>query len=121
MVDIINIVVAALSIAFGAIGWFAPRWTMEIIDMLPGPSSMAPSEIRAASGALYVGIGIGALLIGGPAAYAMVGLAWGGAAVGRATSIVLDGATPLKWKFFATEAVVAAVALAANLPALTGG
>ena len=113
--DWINPLLAVVSIVLGVIGWLAPHWTMEVVDLRPGTTPMGPSEIRAASGALFVGLGLGALLIGGPVAYGMVGCAWGGAAVGRATSLVLDGQTPKKWGFFATEALVAALALGLNL------
>lgn len=87
----LTILIALLSIALGLIGWLAPRYTMDQLDMVPrGP--MAASEVRAASGALFVGLGIGALVLG-PAGVAMVGFAWGGAAVGRLTSLLLDGQT----------------------------
>jgi hypothetical protein len=113
--ELINPLLALVSIVLGAIGWFAPRYTMEVVDLMPGPSPMGTSEIRAASGALFVGLGLGALVLGTPVAYAMVGFALGGAAVGRITSIVMDGATPKKWLFFGCEAAVAVLALAGNL------
>ena len=111
----INWLLALLSIGFGAIGWLAPRYTMDTLDMTDKGSTMGLSEIRAASGALFVFAGIGALILGTPAAYAMIGFIWGGGAVGRATSLMLDGTTRLKWIFFASEVAVAVVALAINL------
>jgi hypothetical protein len=116
--DILNTALALVSIALGLFGWFAPRYTMEVVDLMPGASAMGPSEIRAASGALFVGLGLGGLVLGSPIAYAMIGFAWGGAAVGRMTSILLDGATPRKWGFFAVEAAVAALLLVINLSLL---
>ncbi len=118
--DIINILLVLLSVGFGLIGWLAPKYTMDTLDLKPGATSMGFSEIRAASGALFVGLGVGAFLLGDPVAYAMIGFAWGGAAVGRATSLVLDGQTRSKWIFFAVEVVVAVVALWANLGVDTG-
>jgi hypothetical protein len=76
---------------------------------------MGMSEIRAASGALFVGLGMGAILLGTPLAYAMLGFAWGGAAVGRLTSIVADGPSRQKITFFAVELAVAGALLALNL------
>ncbi len=113
--EIINIILALFSIGLGAFGWLAPRYTMQVIDITPGPSSMGISEVRAASGALFVGLGLGALLLGTPAAYMMLGFAWGGAAVGRLTSLILDGQTRQKWTFFGTEAVVALLAVGLNV------
>lgn len=116
MLDLLNTVLALASIGFGLIGWFAPRYTMQLLDLRPEGSTMGVSEIRAASGALFVGVGLGAILIDDPLAYAMLGFAWGGAAVGRITSIVADEQpTRRTWGFFATEAVIAGALLAINL------
>ena len=116
MIDIINILLAATSIALGAIGWLAPRYTLDLLDLAPTNSTMGLSEIRAASGALFVGLGLGALALGTPMAYAMIGFAWAGAAIGRLTSIMAD-AKPITrtYGFFATEAVVAGLLLYINL------
>jgi len=111
----LNPLLALLSIAFGMIGWAAPRYTARALDLHPGETTMGLSEIRAASGALFVGLGAGALLIGTATAYLMVGCAWGAAAMGRLTSIVADGpANRRKQGFFAVEAVVGGLLLALN-------
>ncbi|WP_424971662.1 DUF4345 family protein [Dinoroseobacter sp. S76] len=116
MIDILNILIALLSIGLGCFGWLAPKFTMEALDLQRGATTMGVSEIRASAGALFVGLGVGALILGSPTAYAMVGFAWGGAAMGRLTSLLRDEApTRRTWGFFATEAVVAALALAINL------
>ncbi len=115
MIDILNVLIALLSIGFGLIGWVAPRYTMGVLDLAPaGGSTMGLGEMRAASGALFVGLGAGALLIGTPTAFAMIGCAWGGAAIGRLTSILLDGASRPKWIFFAVEIAVGVVAIVIN-------
>ncbi len=113
--DLLNPLIALISIGFGLIGWLAPRYTMAVVDLQPGATPMGPSEVRAVSGALFVGLGLGALTLATPLAYAMIGFAWGGAAIGRLTSLVIDGQTPKKWGFFLTEAAVAAAALGLNL------
>ncbi|MXQ07657.1 DUF4345 domain-containing protein [Alphaproteobacteria bacterium GH1-50] len=116
MIDAINILLALASIGLGAIGWLAPRYTMGVLDLETNGSTMGTSEIRAASGALFIGLGLGALILGSPIAYAMIGFAWAGAAVGRVTSIALDEApTRRTWGFAATEIVVAGLLLALNL------
>jgi hypothetical protein len=116
MTDIVNIALALVSIGFGLIGWVAPRYTLQVLDLQRGASTMGLSEMRAASGCLFVGLGAGAILLGTAQAYLMVGFAWGGAAVGRATSILLDEApTRSTWIFFLVEAAVAAALIGLNL------
>ncbi|UWR23887.1 DUF4345 family protein [Sulfitobacter sp. S190] len=111
----INWALALLSIGFGAMGWLAPRYTMEKVDLKDQGSTMGTSEVRAASGALFVMAGVGALIIGSAAAFAMIGFIWAGGALGRITSLVLDGQTRTKWIFAASEVAVAAIALGINL------
>lgn len=113
--DILNVIFAVLSIGLGAYGWLAPKYTMETLNLTGHTDTMGMSEIRASAGALFVGMGAGALFLGTPAAFAMIGFCWIGAAIGRITSIIRDGATPKKWGFFTVEAVVGVAALAYNL------
>lgn len=113
--DILPAIIALISIGLGVFGWLAPRYTMEVIDLHAGATPMGPSEVRAASGALFVGLGAAVLVLQQDAALATLGFAWGGAALGRATSLVLDGPTRKKWVFFGVEAVVAAAALVIGL------
>ena len=116
MIDALNIAFALFSVVLGVIGWLAPRYTMAALDLETAGSTMGVSEIRAASGALYVGAGLGALVLATPAAFAMLGFVWGGAAIGRITSIVADeNPTRLKYTFFGIEAAVALGLLLLNL------
>ncbi|MEJ6398843.1 DUF4345 family protein [Yoonia sp. 208BN28-4] len=115
MIDIINIAFALFSIALGAVSLISPKYAMSTLDLSDGGSTMGMSEVRAASGALFIGMGVGAMILATPAAYAMIGFCWGGAAIGRLTSLMLDGKTQKKWIFFACEAGLAAVSLAINL------
>ena len=116
MIEIINITLALISIALGCFGWLAPRYTMEALDLQTNGSTMGLSELRASAGALFVGLGLGALYFGSAEAFTMVGLAWGGAAVGRVTSILIDEAPTRKtYTFAAVEIAVAATLLALNL------
>lgn len=116
MIDLLNILLALVSIGLGVVGWLAPAYTMQVLDLRRGETTMGTSEIRAASGALFVGLGLGALLIATPEAYAMMGCAWAGAAIGRLTSILADAAPTSRTRaFFLTEAAVAALLLLPNL------
>jgi hypothetical protein len=116
MIEIVNVALALLSVALGAFGWLAPRYTMALLDLQPVGSSMGHSEIRAVSGALFIGLGLGAIFLAEPFAFAMLGFAWAGAAIGRLTSILADPApTRRTHTFFAVEAVVAVLLLSLNL------
>ncbi|MCK0166814.1 DUF4345 family protein [Jannaschia sp. S6380] len=112
---ILNVLLALATIGFGAAGWLAPDWTMKKVGLADTGSTMGKSEVRAASGALFVVAGLAAILLGGPVAYAMLGFVWLGGALGRATSLALDGTTTRKWGFFATEIVTGAVLVLINL------
>lgn len=120
-ISLINTALAALTVFFGAFGWLAPDYTMDKVDLRDRGSTMGRSEVRAASGALFVMAGIGALWLGTPGAYAMIGFIWAGGGLGRATSLVLDGQTRSKWIFFGSEATVAVIALSINLPTALSG
>ena len=113
--DIINIIFAALSIGLGCFGWLAPRYTLGALDLKMGETTMGASEIRASAGALFVGMGIGALLLGTPEAYVMLGFCWCGAAMGRLTSLIFDGTSQKKWVYFVVEAGVGIPAILLNL------
>lgn len=115
IVTLLNWALALLTIGFGLFGWLMPNYTMRTVDLHDGGSTMGKSEVRAASGALFVLAGIGALILSTPSSFAMIGFIWGGGALGRMTSLVLDGTTRLKWIFFASELAVALIALSINL------
>ncbi|MEM8978212.1 MAG: DUF4345 family protein [Pseudomonadota bacterium] len=107
MTAYLNPALALLSIALGLIGWISPSYVMETLRLSPlEGTNMGMSEIRAASGALFVGLGVGALVISTPQAYLMMGIAWTFAALGRGTSLIFDGTSELKWVFFVVEIAV---------------
>ena len=62
--DTLNIIFAVVSIGLGCFGWLAPHYTMTAIDLISGPSDMGISEIRASVGCLFIGMGVGALILG---------------------------------------------------------
>lgn len=113
--DILNTLFALASIALGLFGWLAPKYTLGALNLNAHTDTMGMSEIRASAGCLFVGMGIGALIIGTPTAFAMLGFCWVGAATGRLTSCLIDGASRKKWVFFAVEAGVGLPALFLNL------
>jgi hypothetical protein len=116
MIDIINILCAVLTIGFGLFGFLAPRYTASVLDLAPAGSSMGLSELRASVGGLFVVAGAAALLLGEPLAYAMIGFAFAGAALGRLVSLVFDNPPFAKVLLFgAIEAALALWLIGANL------
>ncbi|MEO0730400.1 MAG: DUF4345 family protein [Pseudomonadota bacterium] len=114
-VDMLNVIGALATIAFGAIGWLAPRFTMAKLDLATDGSALGLSEIRAANGALFVGLAVAAISIGQPLAYVMLGFMYAGAAIGRLTSIVFDGSGQMtSWSFLAAEVALATWFISAN-------
>ncbi|MEO0774738.1 MAG: DUF4345 family protein [Pseudomonadota bacterium] len=109
MIDTINILAMLATIAFGSIGWLAPRYTMDKLDLRTVNSRLGLSEIRAANGALFVGLGVAALVINQTLGYAMVGFAYAGAAIGRLTGIFVDHVTKSTAYIFCAVEVVLAV------------
>jgi len=82
IVTLINWALALLTIGFGGLGWLMPDYTMKTLDMVDTGSTMGKSEVRAASGALFVMAGVGALILSTPAAFAMIGFGSGGVRAG---------------------------------------
>ena len=115
MIDILNAVAAALTIAFGLFGFLAPRFTASALDLETGASTMGLSEMRASVGGLFVVTGAACLWLGQPYAYVMLGVVYAGAALGRGLSLVLDKPPfPKALVYFAIEAVLALWLVAAN-------
>jgi len=116
MIDTLNVIVALMTIAFGAFGFLAPRYTASALDLQIGESTMGLSEMRASVGGLFVAMGLFCIWSSLPMAYAMLGVAYAGAALGRFVSLIADK-PPFKKAslFFSLEAGPAAYLLLANL------
>lgn len=116
MIDILNIIAALLTIGFGLFGFLAPRYTADALDLAPTQSTMGLSEMRASVGGLFVVAGAAALWLQDPLAFAMIGFAFAGAALGRVVSLVYDSPPLRKVLIFGgIEAALALWLLWANL------
>lgn len=116
MVAALNILACILTIIFGLFGFLAPRYTASVLDLAPTSSTMGLSEMRASVGGLFVVAGLAALWIDAPVAYAMVGFAFAGAALGRGVSLILDRPPRSKVLLFGgIEAALAVWLVLANL------
>tara|TARA_R110000764_G_scaffold28319_1_gene66604 strand:+ start:15724 stop:16077 length:354 start_codon:yes stop_codon:yes gene_type:complete len=116
MIDILNLIAALVTVAFGLFGFIAPRYTADTLDLAPTNSTMGLSEMRASVGGLFVVSGLAAIWLDAPLAYAMVGFAYAGAAAGRVVSLFLDKPPMKKLLVFGgIEATLALWLIAANL------
>lgn len=105
---VISYAMLIATIIFGLIGYLQPRKTMEMLHLKTDGQNDGLSEVRGASGALFIAISVAALIFGGMAT-AMVGIAYAGAAVGRITAIILDKAgSRTTILFFCVEVIFAA-------------
>lgn len=120
LVNIINIMLALGTIGLGLFGLLKPNDTMAFIGATAtDDTGLAKSEVRAASGGLWVASGVAALLIFTPTAFVMLAAVWLGASVGRGAAVFVDGANTGKpLIFFLVEAAFAVLLLALNLPAI---
>lgn len=120
VVDYLNLALAALSIAFGAIGFLAPGYAMSALKLVNADGARdGMSEIRAASGGAFITLALAGLAFGAaqPWVWVMVGVHYLGAAAGRLLSIFLDGSGSAKMiSFFGVEAAFGLWFVIANWP-----
>ncbi|MEM6658953.1 MAG: DUF4345 family protein [Pseudomonadota bacterium] len=116
MIQILNVIAALLTVGFGMFGFLAPAYTANALDLAPTTSTMGLSEMRASVGGLFVVTGIAVLWLNNPMAYAMLGMVYAGAALGRFVSVALDNPPLAKaLTFGGIELVLAVWLIAANL------
>jgi len=73
----------------GGLGLFAPMRAARFTSMAP-VGATGVSEIRATYGGLFAALGVGCLISQSEAFFTVVGIAWVGAACGRAWSVAVD-------------------------------
>jgi hypothetical protein len=116
MTETLNIIACVATIGFGLFGFIAPRYTASVLDLAPTDTTMGLSEMRASVGGLFVVAGIAALWLAEPLAYAMLGFAYLGAALGRGLSLIFDAPPTRKVLIYGgIESALAAWLLASNL------
>lgn len=115
MQGILNTAAMAATILFGFVGFLAPGYTMQVLSLATvNGNTMGMSEIRAANGALFIGLGLAGFILQSPVAFQVIGAAYAGAALGRLAGIVIDGAGLQAIGFFAVEASIAAWLILGN-------
>jgi len=80
---------AAISIIAGCLGLIWPNQVSRTIG-LQIPGRLGTSEVRATYGGLFIGAGLAVVLISSNDAALVLGAAWAGAFLARATSFVID-------------------------------
>lgn len=117
MAHYLDLALALLTLGLGLFGFLAPRYTADALDLDTRGSTMGLSELRASAGGLFVAMGAVCLVLGTPAAFAMLGVAYAGAGAGRVLSIVLDRPPMPKALIWAAFEVLPALWLLRHLPA----
>ncbi|ACO48033.1 DUF4345 domain-containing protein [Deinococcus deserti] len=78
-----------ITVGLGLFGLVRPHTAAAFVGILPN-GLRGVSEVRATYGGLFFVLGLASLIIASPQAWLMVGLAWGGAALARVVSVVID-------------------------------
>jgi Domain of unknown function (DUF4345) len=79
-----------ITLGLGLLGLVAPTRAASFVHMHPD-GLVGISELRATYGGFFTALGALALLRQDPIVFQVLGLAWCGAALGRALSAVVDG------------------------------
>lgn len=113
-ISLFNQLGAVITAAMGFMGLATPRLAAKLTG-LEGVTAPGKSEFRATFGGMFLALGLTPLLTGVPALFALAGLAWFGAAFGRAISIAVDRtATPMNFAAVLFEALTGALLLSGS-------
>ncbi len=93
--SILNNAGALITTGLGLMGLMRPTAAASFTSLEP-LGTIGVSEIRATYGGFFFALGAYAIWTQSPVAFAVVGLAWLGAAVGRIVSVFVDRSTSLK-------------------------
>lgn len=116
MIDILNTLAALLTIAFGAFGFLAPRFTLGALDLKTTDTNMGLSEMRASVGGLFVALGAYLLIWPSSAIFVALGIAYAGATLGRVVSAIFDNPPLGKVALYGgIEGILALWLIAANI------
>ncbi len=89
VLEILQIILAVLTIATGLVSLIRPRAVMGFTGLVV-PGARGITEIRAILGGGFVGLGVAPLILNAPEAYRMLGITYLVIAVARAAGLVLD-------------------------------
>lgn len=106
---------AVITALLGCLGLFTPDAVSRVVGVRP-EGALGVAEVRATYGGFFLALGIGCLVSQSVTAFGLVGLAWCGAALARALSVLHDRVG--SWKHLAGglfEAGIGAALLSACL------
>ncbi len=95
MIETLPILGSVLTLGLGLLGLLRPDQAAAFTSMAP-VGLVGRSEIRATYGGFFVALGACGLAMNQPAVWTVLGLAWLGAAAGRAFSAVVDASREAK-------------------------
>ena len=109
---------AVITFGLGLMGLFAPSKAAAFASIQPA-GLIGKSEIRATYGGLFAALGLACLLSQAPGVFLAAGLAWVGAAMGRAFSVAVDASRSAKnFGAIAFELIIGLLLLAPYLTSL---
>ncbi len=113
LADWLPAISAMFTLALGLLFFAAPRTALRMILLKPQPDH--PEALVVARGriaGMYLGLGLSALLLQQPLVYLTLGACWALTGFGRLISILSDdGNTTYNWVLFASEVILALLAL----------
>ena len=95
VIKLLPILAAFITTGLGLMGLVAPKLAAKFTSIEP-VGLIGWSEIRATYGGFFLALGLSCLYLQLDTAYLVVGLAWAGAAIGRAISVFADKSTTAK-------------------------
>ncbi len=112
LAGLLNNAGALITAGLGVVGLVRPSAASAFTSLEPR-GKIGVSEIRATYGGFFLALGAWALYTQSPTAFTVVGIAWLGAAAGRAVSVVADRSTEAKnFGGIAFEAIIGLLLLA---------
>jgi hypothetical protein len=99
MPTIIKIIFALMNVGFGVLSIVRPDAIAKVSGFTLN-SPVGRSELRVAFGGVFLGVGLGAILLGDDAAYQLLGIGYMFAFITRLVSLVLDGSTILRRDYY---------------------
>jgi uncharacterized membrane protein HdeD (DUF308 family) len=122
VLEILKILMALFNIGFGLFAFFRPQ-IIATASSFEVHTARGRAELRIVSGGFFIGMGLGALLLGSilanhDAAYQVVGIAWLGGGASRLANLLMEDPRQITdrsfWMLLSSEVIPGAILLWPN-------